>query len=74
ENWISLVVGAGPASHFELETANMLQLGRAMARSALARSESRGVHFRSDFPTPRRGKELCHVVYTESFGATWQGA
>ena len=33
-----------------LETANLLDLARATTRAALARHESRGAHFRHDFP------------------------
>ena len=33
------------------ELQNMLILARVMIAAALAREESRGVHFRSDFPT-----------------------
>lgn len=32
------------------ETQNILEVGRLIARSALAREESRGAHYRSDFP------------------------
>lgn len=34
------------------ETANLLLLAKAIATAALAREESRGAHFRSDFPEP----------------------
>lgn len=34
------------------ETQNMLQTSRIMATAALAREESRGVHYRMDFPAP----------------------
>jgi L-aspartate oxidase len=38
-----------------VELANMLLVGWLMARSALAREESRGAHYRSDFPESRPG-------------------
>ena len=34
------------------ETRNMLELARLMVSAALAREESRGAHFRTDFPEP----------------------
>ncbi|MGH1526217.1 L-aspartate oxidase [Leifsonia sp. L25] len=37
------------------EDANLLQLGRLVVASALSREESRGAHFRSDFPLPATG-------------------
>jgi L-aspartate oxidase len=36
----------------DLETTNLLQLARAFVAAALAREESRGAHFREDFPDP----------------------
>ena len=35
------------------ELANMLLAGRLMAEAALMREESRGAHYRTDFPQPR---------------------
>jgi L-aspartate oxidase len=44
---------AGPATTLpELETRNLLLLGRLVAAAALAREETRGSHYRSDFPQP----------------------
>ena len=37
-------------SAFDRENHNMLLLGKALLTAALARTESRGAHFRSDFP------------------------
>ena len=34
------------------EARNMVDAGRLIARAALARTESRGAHFRSDYPAP----------------------
>jgi L-aspartate oxidase len=36
----------------DLETANLLLLARIMTAAALARRESRGAHFREDYPKP----------------------
>jgi L-aspartate oxidase len=40
----------GSDSVYELETANLLALANAMVRAALHRKESRGAHFRLDYP------------------------
>ena len=48
----------GPASH---ELANMVLLGRLIAEAALMREESRGAHFRDDFPDPSPDW-LKHIV------------
>jgi fumarate reductase (CoM/CoB) subunit A len=37
-----------------LELANMLDVGEMIARSALLRKESRGTHYREDYPKPSR--------------------
>ncbi|MGH2367578.1 MAG: hypothetical protein ACRDI2_05210, partial [Chloroflexota bacterium] len=42
------------ATRASVELANMLVVGWQMARAGLAREESRGAHYRSDFPEPRQ--------------------
>ncbi|SRR6056297_1864323 len=44
------------------ETQNMLLTARMMATAALAREESRGVHFRKDFPQPNDEKWRRHLT------------
>lgn len=47
ERWRERYVTASPAVR------NMLQTAQLVTRAALAREESRGVHYRTDFPAPR---------------------
>jgi L-aspartate oxidase len=44
------LVHPAPLSSLSQEALNILEVGRIIARSALAREESRGAHYRSDFP------------------------
>jgi L-aspartate oxidase len=44
------------------EAANILQTGLLIARSALAREESRGAHYRLDFPVKNDRKFNKHSV------------
>jgi L-aspartate oxidase len=44
------------------ELQNMLHVGRLMIASALARTESRGGHFRSDYPEPVAELASEHIV------------
>ena len=50
-----------PASRKAWEAANVLGTGLLIARSALAREESRGAHYRTDFPD-HRAEFLKHSV------------
>ena len=45
-----------------LELQNMLPQAAAVLHSALARTESRGAHFRSDYPTRNDTDWLCHSL------------
>ena len=44
------------------ELQNLLTVARLMIHAALVREESRGVHFRSDFPGPNDAVWKRHVV------------
>jgi len=45
-----------------LQTKNLLMILEAIARSALAREESRGAHNRTDFPKPNNASWLRNVI------------
>jgi L-aspartate oxidase len=44
------------------ELANLVLLGRLVTEAALQREESRGAHYRRDFPEPRP-EWLRHIVF-----------
>jgi L-aspartate oxidase len=45
------------------ELQNMLTLAGLMTRAALARTESRGTHFRTDYPEPNNSQWRRHVTF-----------
>lgn len=51
------------------ELQNMLLVARLMIASALARRESRGVHYRSDYPEPDPALEGVHMVIQAAHGS-----
>jgi L-aspartate oxidase len=53
---------ASPLNRRACELNNMLLVGRLMTEAALVREESRGAHFRSDFPKPSKEWER-HIVF-----------
>jgi L-aspartate oxidase len=53
---------ADPATRRGYEARNLQLLGTLVARSALAREESRGAHYRLDFPAHDDAKFLKHSV------------
>jgi len=51
-----------PTDRPSYELSNMVVVGRLMAEAALMREESRGAHFRSDFPEPS-ADWIKHIVF-----------
>jgi L-aspartate oxidase len=51
-----------PGSRLAREAANILDTGLLIARAALAREESRGAHYRTDFPLKNDVKFHKHSV------------
>jgi L-aspartate oxidase len=61
--WHGVVAQPSDRPSYELD--NMVLLGRLMAEAALIREESRGAHFRSDFPEPLPGWQR-HVIFRKN--------
>jgi L-aspartate oxidase len=53
---------AHPKTRRGYEAQNLWQIGMLVARSALAREESRGAHYRTDFPDHNDAKFLRHSI------------
>jgi L-aspartate oxidase len=51
-----------PTSRLAREAANIVETGLLIARAALARQESRGAHYRTDFPIKNEAKFRKHSV------------
>jgi L-aspartate oxidase len=60
--WMAL---KGPTDRPTYELGNMVLAGRLMAEAALAREESRGAHYRSDFPETS-DSWLRHIVFRKA--------
>jgi L-aspartate oxidase len=58
--WDAALPAACDRSSHEL--ANLILLGRLVTEAALQREESRGAHYRRDFPEPRP-EWLRHIVF-----------
>ncbi len=69
--WIQLMDHTRLTHRKAWEYANMLHLATGMTASALFRRESRGVHFRSDFPNPDPALAQRHVSFRRDGGADW---
>ncbi|MBN3032507.1 MAG: L-aspartate oxidase [Candidatus Saganbacteria bacterium] len=57
-----------PVSADELELRNMLLVAKLIARSALGRQESRGAHYRTDYPRKDDANWQRHLVYKMTNG------
>jgi L-aspartate oxidase len=64
---------ASGATMQDLETTNLLALGRVLVAAALARRESRGAHFREDFPETSEGFQHS-LVYCQEMARAVTGA
>jgi L-aspartate oxidase len=53
-----------PIDRPSYELSNLITTGRLVAEAALLREESRGAHFRSDFPQPSPEWQK-HIVFKE---------
>ena len=58
---------AHPQTRRGHEAQNLHALGLLVARSALAREESRGAHYRTDFPIHNDAKFLKHSIAQRRF-------
>lgn len=56
--WAGYLARLGPFTPEGVEVMNMVQVAQGITRCALFREESRGAHFRSDFPTTREAWQV----------------
>ncbi|MBS1804349.1 MAG: L-aspartate oxidase [Acidobacteria bacterium] len=64
ETDMKLSARRGKASRVSLEARSLCSVARAILCSALARKESRGAHFRNDYPKRNDAEFLKHSIYT----------
>ena len=60
--WEGFLSRLGPFTPEGVEVVNMVQVGAAITASALFREESRGTHYRTDFPQTEGGWQLHSVL------------
>ena len=65
ENTLDFVEESKKFNEYFWEFKNMLTVGYLINRSALIRKESRGGHYRSDFPEPREDWNNIHIIYSK---------
>ncbi len=66
--WTRGIAVVPAASREEAETANMVTVARLVIEAALARTESRGAHFRADFPAADPAWQRHLVLHAEEGG------
>jgi L-aspartate oxidase len=66
EQWCRYVLGRQFADPLGWELQNMLCLSRLMIRAALAREETRGSHFRTDFPRTDDERWHRHLTFRKA--------
>lgn len=59
---------AGDPTAVPVEVENLLILGKALAKTALERKESRGGFYREDYPVPVQGKPEAHILTLSEAG------
>ncbi|MBA7542269.1 hypothetical protein ES705_34589 [subsurface metagenome] len=59
---------AGSPAAVPVEVENLLILGKALARTALERKESRGGFYREDYPVPVQGSPEAHILALSEAG------
>ena len=59
---------AGDTTAIPVEVENLLVLGKALAKTAIERKESRGGFYREDYPFPAEGKPEAHILTLSEAG------
>jgi aspartate oxidase len=60
-------IAANPAA-IPVEVESLLILGKALAKTALERKESRGGFYREDYPVPAQGTPEAHILALSEAG------
>jgi L-aspartate oxidase len=69
EAWAGQIATVPSASREEAEAANLVTIARLMLEAALARTESRGAHFRKDFPETDEAWRRHLILRADDTGA-----
>ena len=59
-----------PGWHTALDLRNLLMVSEAVARAGLARKESRGAHFREDYPNKEKDFGKVNMILSKDVGGT----